>query len=223
MQSRIGSHCSLVRFLTVGLMTVARSKSHPSCRQFGERTMNKVCLLVAAGCITMTSFAFAQNRNNKQLKGDFPFNETVHIIQQAAVNGACGKTLQGPVTSSIINDTGIISFDGKGNLTSKDSGIFILSNPPTDSTQVEPAVEACSGTYSVSNDNIVDLHYNCSPDGGASYFKVHTKGRFTRTLLLMEASANPDGSQPVNSYIVGNTVVGCSYLAENTVVSLSTD
>jgi hypothetical protein len=88
---------------------------------------------------------------------------------------------------------------------------------------VAPVATACSGAYGVSAHNIVDLHYNCSSDGGASYFKVHTKGRFTRTLLLMEASANPDGSQPVNSYIVGNTVVGCSYLAENTVVSLSTD
>ena len=184
--------------------------------------MNKVCLLVAAGCMTLTSFAFAQNPNNKKLKGDFPFNETVHIVQQAAVNGACGNTLQGPVTSSIVNDTGIISLDGKGNLMIKDSGTFILSNPPTDAAQVAPVATACSGAYSVSDDNIVDFHYNCSPDGGASYFKVHTKGRLTRTLLLMEAWDNPDGSLPVTPYIVGNAVVGCSYLAENTVVSLST-
>jgi hypothetical protein len=40
-------------------------------------------------------------------------------LRNARTDGACGNTLQGAVTSSIINDTGIISFDGKSNLTIK--------------------------------------------------------------------------------------------------------
>lgn len=185
--------------------------------------MKSLKAFVSVICFAIPAVVFAQGNRNEALHGDFPFNETIHIIQQAAVNGTCGKTLSGPVTSSIINDTGIWSFDGRGHVSIKDSGTFILVNPPTDASQVVPEAASCAGSYSVGNDNTVDLHYNCSTDGGNSYFMVHTKGIFTKTVLLVEAWDNPDGSLPVTPYIVGNTIVGCSYVAENTVAALTPD
>lgn len=110
--------------------------------------MLKTLLVVA--CFSTTMFAqdiqSGHNTNPNRLKGDFPFNETIHIVQQPAVNGTCGSSLSGPVTSSIITDTGIWSFDGKGHVKMHDSGIFILVNPPTDASQVQPEAAQCAGT-----------------------------------------------------------------------------
>jgi hypothetical protein len=162
----------------------------------------------------------AQKSSNSQLKGSFPFNETLHIVQQPAVNGACGTSLSGPVTSSIYNDHGIWSFDGKGNVTISDSGIFMLVNPPTDASQIIPAASLCSGTYNVLDSSTVDFHYNCSVDGGASYFQVHTTGYYTKSSILVESWNNPDGSLPVTPYVLGGAVVGCDYVLENTTISI---
>lgn len=177
----------------------------------------KLSYLLLTGCLISAPMLLAQK--NSDLKGNFPFNETIHIVQQAALNGACGNTLSGPVTSSIINDTGIWSFDGQGNVTIKDSGTFILSNPPTDASQVQPEAAICAGTYKLLDKDTVDFHYNCSTDNGASYFVVHTTGKITASNILVEAWNNPDGSLPVTPYVYGSTIVGCSYIAENTVIS----
>jgi hypothetical protein len=179
----------------------------------------KTIRVLFIGCLVLTApLLFAQNNI---LNGNFPFNETITIVQQPAVNGACGTTLSGPVTSAFINDTGIWSFDGKGKVSITDSGLYITSNPPTDASQVVPEHASCSGTYSVSKDlSTVDFHYNCSTDGGISYFQVHTTGRITLTNILVEAWLNPDGSLPVIPYVYRGVIAGCSYLAEDTVVSL---
>ncbi len=182
--------------------------------------MKKLTLLLA-GCLLFAPALFAQHNN--ELKGNFPFNETIHVIQQPAVNGACGTSLSGPVSESIITDTGIWSFDGKGNVSIKDSGIFILVNPPTDASQVVPEAAQCVGTYNVLSKTVVDFHYKCSTDNFNSYFQVHTTGVITKTNILVEAWDNPDGSLPVTPYVYGNTIVGCSYIGENTVVSRTDD
>ncbi len=183
--------------------------------------MLKTLLVVA--CFSTTMFAqdiqSGHNTNPNRLKGDFPFNETIHIVQQPAVNGACGSSLSGPVTSSIITDTGIWSFDGKGHVKMHDSGIFILVNPPTDASQVQPEAAQCAGTYKLLDDTTVDFHYNCSTDNWTSYFVVHTTGKITPHNILVEAWDNPDGSLPVQPYVYGNTIVGCSYIGENTTIS----
>lgn len=100
-----------------------------------------------------------------------------------------------------------------------DSGMFITVTPPTDASQVQPAAALCSGTYAMLDESTVDFHYTCSLDHGVSYFQVHTTGKVTNLNILVEAWNNPDGSLPVTPYIYGTTVVGCSYVAENTTIS----
>jgi hypothetical protein len=177
--------------------------------------MKRLGLLVI-GCFMSAPMLFAQNY---LLNGSFPFNETITIVQQPAVKGACGKTLSGPVSEAVIYDTGIWSFDGKGHVSIKDSGMFITVNPPTDASQVTPEAAKCEGTYEVLNRSTVDFHYDCSTDNGVSYFKVHTTGKITPTNILVEAWDNPDGSLPVIPYVYKGAIVGCSYLGENTVIS----
>lgn len=181
--------------------------------------MNKLGMLLLAS-VCLSASVYAQNGNVAQLKGDFPFNETLHIIQQPAVDGACGSTLSGPVSEGIITDTGIWSFDGKGNVHIMDSGTFITATPATDASQVVPEGAECKGTYSMIDNATVDLHYNCSTDNFNSYFVVHTTGRFTNNTLLVEVWHNADGSLQVTPYVFGNTVVACTYVIENTVAAL---
>ena len=181
--------------------------------------MKKILTLLVLSLSLATSL-YAQKGNVSKLKGDFPFNETLHIIQQPAVNGACGSALSGPVSEGIITDTGIWSFDGKGKVHINDSGTFITVNPPTDASQVVPEAAECKGTYSMIDDATVDLHYNCSTDNWNSYFVVHTTGRFTNNTLLVEVWHNADGSLEVTPYVYGNTVVACTYVLENTVAAL---
>jgi hypothetical protein len=180
--------------------------------------LRKFSLLVLVS-FALGSVLVAQNAPLSKLKGDFPFNETLHIVEQPAVGGVCGATLSGPVSMVIYNDTGIWSFDGKGNVHMTDSGMFINVVPPTDASQVTPAAATCSGTYAMLDESTVDFHYNCSLDHGASYFQVHTTGKVTNSNILVEAWVNPDGSLPVTPYIYGNTIVGCSYVGENTTIS----
>ncbi len=179
--------------------------------------MQKLVLSLAV-CLLSASSAYSQN--NAKLKGDFPFNETLHIVQQPAVGGQCGASLVGPVSTAIYNDQGIWSFDGKGNVHMTDSGTFMTVSTPSDASQVVPGAAECFGTYNIVDSGIVDFHYQCSLDHFASYFQVHTTGRFTSTNILVEDWVKPDGSLEVTPYVYGNTVVGCSYVLENTTISI---
>src|ERR1035437_3296418 len=127
-------------------ITVLHSPSF-SIQTLGE-TLRKFSLLVLVS-FALGSVLVAQNAPLSKLKGDFPFNETLHIVEQPAVGGVCGATLSGPVSMVIYNDTGIWSFDGKGNIHMTDSGMFINVVPPTDASQVTPAAATCSGTYAM--------------------------------------------------------------------------
>ena len=135
------------------------------------------------------------------------------------MNGACGTTLSGPVTEALVNDKGTWSFDGKGNVLILDSGMFISVNPPTDASEVAPVATTCKGTYQLLDKNTVDFHYNCSTDNFVSYFQVHTTGKITKSNILVEAWYNADGSLPVTPYVYGGTIVGCSYIGENTTIA----
>jgi hypothetical protein len=168
-------------------------------------------------CLMSAPAIFAQD--NGDLRGSFPFNETIHVVQQAAVNGACGTSLSGPVSSSIINDTGIWTFDGRGHMSVEDHGIEITQNPPTDASQVVGEAALCKGTYQVLDRRTVDLRYQCSLDNYVSYFQVHSIGSITPTNILVTVANNPDGSPAVTPYIYAGVTVGCSYVVENTVVS----
>jgi hypothetical protein len=173
--------------------------------------------LALATCLLSVPLVFCQN--NASLKGDFPFNETLHIVQQPAVNGQCGASLVGPVSTAIYNDQGIWSFDGKGNVHMTDSGTFMTVSTPTDASQVAPGAAQCYGTYNLLDSGTVDFHYKCSLDHFASYFQVHTTGRVTNTAILVEDWVKPDGTLEVTPYVYGTATVGCSYVLENTTIS----
>jgi hypothetical protein len=173
-------------------------------------------------CLLPASLLLAQEPNflNKELNGTFPFNETIHIIQQDAVGGSCGSSLSGPVSEAIINDQGSWNFDGKGNTTINDHGIEITSNPPTDASQVVAEAANCKGTYNVVDPSTVNLHYKCSTDNWVSYFDVHSVGKITPFNILVEVALNPDGTPGVSPYVYEGVTVGCSNVLENTTVSL---
>ena len=67
--------------------------------------MRTVFRLALVGCIASAPCLFAQNES--KLNGSFPFNETIHIVQQPAVGGACGTSLTGTVSTAVYTrDTG---------------------------------------------------------------------------------------------------------------------
>ncbi|MGA2535127.1 MAG: hypothetical protein ABSF53_03860 [Terracidiphilus sp.] len=179
--------------------------------------MQKTLRLALVACLMPAPMLLAQ----KELKGSFPFNETIHIVQQAATDGKCGTSLSGAVSSAIINDTGIWTFDGNGHMTIADHGAEITVNPPTDASQVVAEAAECKGSYSWLDKSTLDLHYRCSLDHFVSYFQVHSIGKVTPFNILVEVAANPDGTPGVSPYIYKGETVGCSNVLENTVVSLT--
>jgi hypothetical protein len=171
------------------------------------------------GCLLPAPMLLAQH--NSDLKGNFPFNETIHIVQQPASGGKCGVSLSGPVSTALYNDTGYWFFDGKGNMSAQDHGVFVTVFPPTDASQVTGAAASCKGTYTIPEAGKVYLHYKCSLDNWISYFDVHSLGHLTGTTLLVETMSNSDGSPGVTPYVYNGATVGCSTVLENTTVSLT--
>jgi len=173
----------------------------------------KTLLLIACLATTM----FAQNTNPNRLKGDFPFNETLQIIIGGTQGGSCPNVLTGPVTQSTLTNTGIWSFDGKGHVNIVDQGMLVQV-PSTDASQVTPSNAVCSGTYNLLDADTVDFHYNCSTVPG-TFFQVHTTGKITQNNILVAVYHKPDGTLDVAPFYAGNTIVACTYVAENTVIS----
>jgi len=177
--------------------------------------MNRTILF---GVLALSSMLAAQTTNPNRLKGDFPFNETLQIVTGPAVNNACGETISGPATQSVLTNTGIWSFDGAGHVSILDQGMLVPV-PTTDASQVTPSVASCSGTYALLDADTVDFHYDCSVAPGV-FFRVHTTGKITKSNVLVAVYHRPDGSLDVTPFYVNNTIVACTYVAENTVISL---
>lgn len=125
--------------------------------------------------------------------------------------------MSGPVQASVLENTGIWSFDGAGHVSIVDQGILVQV-PAPDASKITPSNAVCSGTYTLLDANTVDFHYNCSAVPG-TYVKVHTMGKITPHNILVAVYLNPDGSLPVLPFYAGNAIVGCTYVAENTVIS----
>jgi hypothetical protein len=166
--------------------------------------------------VCSVSAAFAQN-NSDRLKGDFPFNENLQFATASAQDGTCPHVLTGPVTQSLVTNTGTWSFDGDGHLKIVDQGV-LMQVPSTDASQVTPINGVCKGTYRLLNDDTVDLHYNCSTSPG-SFFQVHTIGKITPDNILVAVQHRIDGSLEVTPLFVGGNIEACVYIAENTVIA----
>ena len=166
--------------------------------------------------VCMASAAFAQN-NSDRLKGDFPFNETLHFVTGSPENGTCPHVLTGAVTQSVVTNTGVWSFDGAGNLKIVDQGV-LMQVPSTDASQVTPSNGVCKGRYRLLDDDTVDLHYDCSTSPG-SFFQVHTVGKITPTNILVAVDHRIDGSLEVTPFVVSGNIEACVYIAEDTVIA----
>ena len=179
-------------------------------------------ILFVCACLALPATLHAQSNGSRgveELRGTFPFNETINFTQQPAVNGSCGATLSGPVSSAQLTDTGTFTFDGRGGMSIQDAGTSTTVFPPTDASQVIPVSTSCTGTYTMLDEATVDMHYSCTQDKGASHFIVHTTGAVTPSTILLEARNNADGTPNITPYVVGEVTVGCSIAAENTVIS----
>ncbi len=170
--------------------------------------------LLVFACIA--SAAFAQN-NSDRLKGDFPFNETLQFVTGSPQNGTCPHVLTGPVTQSVVTNTGVWSFDGAGNVKIVDQGV-LMQVPSTDASQVTPSNGVCKGRYRLIDDDTVDLRYNCSTSPG-SFFQVHTIGKITPNNILVAVNHRIDGSLEVTPLFVGGNIEACVYIAEDTVIA----
>jgi hypothetical protein len=166
--------------------------------------------------VCIASAAFAQN-NSDRLKGDFPFNETLQFVTGSPQNGTCPHVLTGPVTQSVVTNTGVWSFDGAGNVKIVDQGV-LMQVPSTDASQVTPSNGVCKGRYRLLDDDTVDLHYNCSTSPG-SFFQVHTIGKITPNSILVAVDHRIDGSLEVTPFFVGGNIEACVYIAEDTVIA----
>jgi len=166
--------------------------------------------------VCIASAAFAQN-NSDRLKGDFPFNETLHFITGSPENGTCPHVLTGTVTQSVVTNTGVWSFDGAGNVKIVDQGV-LMQVPSTDASQVTPSNGVCKGRYQLLDDDTVDLHYNCSTSP-RSFFQVHTIGKITPNNILVAVDHRIDGSLEVTPFFVGGNIEACVYIAEDTVIA----
>jgi len=166
--------------------------------------------------VCVAGAAFAQN-NSDRLKGDFPFNENLQFATGSAQHGTCPHVLTGPVTQSLVTNTGIWSFDGAGNLKIVDQGV-LMQVPSTDASQVTPINGVCKGTYRLLDDDTVDLRYNCSTSPG-SFFRVHTVGKVRPSNILVAVDHRVDGSLEVTPFFVGGNLAACVYIAENSVIA----
>ena len=175
--------------------------------------MWKTLLVIAC----LSTAVFAQNTNPKRLNSNFPFNETLQIVIGSTQNGSCQNVLSGPVTHSTLTNTGIWSFDGAGNVKIVDQGV-LMQVPSTDASQVTPSHAVCTGTYALLDADTVDFRYNCSTVPG-TYFQVHTTGKITPNNILVADYLRPDGTVDISPFYVGNNIVSCVYVAENTVIS----
>ena len=178
----------------------------------GTAPLRKALLLF----VCSASAAFAQN-NSDRLKGDFPFNENLQFATASAQDGTCPPLLTGPVTQSLVTNTGTWSFDGDGHLKIVDQGV-LMQVPSTDASQVTPINGVCKGTYRLLNDDTVDLRYNCSTSP-ESFFQVHTIGKITPDNILVAVQHRIDGSLEVTPLFVGGNIEACVYIAENTVIA----
>jgi len=166
--------------------------------------------------VCIASAAFAQN-NSDGLKGDFPFNETLQFVTGSPQNGTCPHVLTGPVTQSVVTNTGVWSFDGSGNVKIVDQGV-LMQVPSTDASQATPSNGVCKGRYQLLDDDTIDFHYNCSTSPG-SFFKVHTVGKITPNNILVAVDHRVDGSLEVTPFVVGGNIEACVYIAEDTVIA----
>lgn len=181
--------------------------------------MNALKVFALSG-LSSGSIALAHDGAHS-LIGDYPFNETIQIARQPAIDETCPQSaadLAGPVTTSFVVDTGIWSFDGEGKVTIKDRGM-LWSGPTTTISQITPNLSDCEGNYDWLDSTTIDLHYKCTTDNFASYSVVHTTGKVTPNNILVEVPLNSDGSLPIIPFVSGGHIVACTVVTENTVIS----
>ena len=172
------------------------------------RFQRLIAYAVAAGLVSLSAgSALADDNNpNALLKGKYRFsqnNTCVMVSDSVGFTQPPDLLTTGDGSVSWLYLTGVATYDGRGNFTLKDHGVFI-GGPgpfPPGSRPVSTFEDSCSGTYSANRNGRFIQEGSCTA----------TDGSYTLTGLKFEGQVGPEGSvltlssaEPVVQTLAGN-------------------
>jgi hypothetical protein len=134
------------------------------------------------------AMATQDNNPNSLLTGSYRFFQNNTCL--AVPGGDFGRPPGLAITATGFTDfaylTGVLTFDGVGNVRGHDHGISISGTGPSspNSSPVGTFADNCSGTYEVRRDGSFIIHTSCAG----------TDGSYTLTGLQFKGQISPDGS-----------------------------
>ncbi len=204
------------------------------------RLLKVISSFTAWSLMIGAAYGASSSALNNQLKGTFPFNETIiAAIATVPPSGTCPKSVTNGSTDlnvvqhfSLTNQ-GTWSFDGAGNVNMDDTGVQVTWTPYSSKVEVAASSASCKGNYSVNSDASIDFHYYCSlpnPSGsGYVTFDVTAKGFISKNIVQVSVpNSGPNQILVTPVYIstlpytiTGATPAGCSVVGENTTIGLN--
>jgi hypothetical protein len=110
---------------------------------------------------------------NAFLKGKYQFNKSCTTSNVEAPPGFNGVVSLGPGQTDPVYFTGVITYDGHGNATQTDHGIFLSGVPHgAPSSPVDTFQEECHYTYKVARDGSFTQDGYCKGTGGGGSYKL---------------------------------------------------
>ena len=140
------------------------------------------------GLLSAWSATANVDNSNSLLRGSYRFNQNQTCL--AVPGGDFGPPPGLAITATGFTDfgivTGVLTFDGIGNVTGQDHGISISGTGPSspNSSPVGIFADNCNGTYEVRRDRSFIIHTSCAG----------TDGSYTLTGLTFKGQISPDGS-----------------------------
>jgi hypothetical protein len=172
------------------------------------RIQRLIAYLFAAGLVWLSAgSALADDANpNALLKGKYRFsqnNTCVMVSDSVGFTQPPNLLTTGEAFPAWLYLTGVANYDGRGNFTLKDHGLFIAGPGPfpPGSRPVSTFEDNCSGTYSANRNGRFTQEGSCTA----------TDGSYTLTGLKFEGQIGPEGSvltlssaEPAVQTLVGN-------------------
>jgi len=110
---------------------------------------------------------------NALLKGKYQFNIIQSCTTSDTAPGFNGLVSLGQGQTDPASFTGVITYDGKGNATQTDHGIFLSGVPHgAGSSPVDTFQEECLYTYAVARDGSFSQEGSCTGVGGGGPYKL---------------------------------------------------
>ncbi len=185
-------------------------------------------MILAGGSVIlltmMSGVANAEEKlNNANLRGVFPFNETIIGAVAPTTAAACPTALSSSAQQLTLTNQGTWAFDGAGHMLAEDTGVLMTAPGQGGAFDVIASAATCPGTYNVQQDGTVQMVYTCSVPAGPGatvQFDVQSKGVLTPTNMLVAIPpATGGGTRVLNEYFtVGGTrtLIACVVIGENT-------